>query len=47
MFEREGISPAEPIAAPVARWVKAGPSDYDDIRRMVAACEAADLREIR
>ena len=29
------------------RWVEVGPSDYDDIRSMVAACEAAGFMEIR
>ncbi len=31
----------------VERWVGAEPADYDDIRRMVEACEAADFMEIR
>ena len=31
----------------VERFVPAGPADYDDIRRMVDACEAADFMEIR
>ena len=31
----------------VERWVGVGPADYDDIRRMVEACEAADFMEIR
>lgn len=31
----------------VAKWVEVGPPDYDDIRRMVEACEAADFMEIR
>lgn len=31
----------------VAKWVAVGPSDYDDIRQMVEACEAADFMEIR
>jgi phosphonate transport system substrate-binding protein len=31
----------------VARWVAVDASDYDDIRMMVAACEAADFMEIR
>lgn len=31
----------------VSRWVDVGPSDYDDIRGMVQACEAADFVEIR
>ena len=29
------------------RWVPVGPSNYDDIRAMVAACEAAEFMEIR
>ena len=31
----------------IGRWVTVGPSDYDDIRRMVDVCEAADFMEIR
>lgn len=31
----------------VAGWVAVGASDYDDIRRMVDACVAADFMEIR
>lgn len=31
----------------IERWVSVGPSDYDDIRRMVEACEAAAFMEIR
>jgi len=31
----------------VERWVTVGPSDYDDIRRMVEACEAAGFMEIK
>jgi len=31
----------------VARWAAVGPSDYDDIRRMLDACEAAGFMEIR
>lgn len=31
----------------VSRWVPVGPSDYNDIRAMVEACEAADFMEIR
>ncbi|NND04499.1 MAG: PhnD/SsuA/transferrin family substrate-binding protein [Acidimicrobiia bacterium] len=31
----------------IERWVAVGPSDYDDIRAMVEACEAADFMEIR
>ena len=31
----------------VERFVEVGPSDYDDIRRMVEACEAANFMEIR
>jgi len=31
----------------VDKWVPVGPEDYDDIRRMVEACEAADFMEIR
>lgn len=31
----------------VDKWVPVGPGDYDDIRRMVEACEAADFMEIR
>lgn len=31
----------------VERFVAVGPGDYDDIRRMVDACEAADFMEIR
>ena len=31
----------------VEKWVPVGPSDYDDIRAMVNACEAADFMEIR
>jgi phosphonate transport system substrate-binding protein len=31
----------------VERWVGVGPSDYDDIRKMVKACEDADFMEIR
>ncbi len=31
----------------VSKWVPVGPSDYDDIRAMVEACEAADFMEIR
>jgi len=30
----------------VKRWVAVGPSDYDDIRRMVDECEAAGFMEI-
>jgi phosphonate transport system substrate-binding protein len=30
----------------VVRWVAVGPSDYDDIRQMVEACEAAGFMEI-
>ena len=31
----------------VARWVAVDAADYDDIRHMVEACEAADFMEIR
>ena len=31
----------------MTRWVPVGPSDYDDIRLMLEACEAADFMEIR
>ncbi len=31
----------------VEKWVEVGPADYNDIRRMVEACEAADFMEIR
>jgi phosphonate transport system substrate-binding protein len=31
----------------VERWVGVGPSDYDDIRKMVKACEDAGFMEIR
>ena len=31
----------------VERWVSVGPSDYDDIRRMVTVCEQAGFMEIR
>lgn len=31
----------------VVEFVPVGPADYDDIRRMVEACEAADFMEIR
>lgn len=31
----------------VEKWVSVEPSDYDDIRRMVEACEAAGFMEIR
>lgn len=31
----------------VAKWVSVASSDYDDIRRMVAACEAADFMGLR
>lgn len=31
----------------VQRWVPVGPSDYDDIRRMVEVCEEAGFMEIR
>ena len=31
----------------VTKWVAVGPSDYDDIRAMVDACEAAGFMEIR
>lgn len=31
----------------VEKFVEAEPADYDDIRRMVDACEAADFMEIR
>jgi phosphonate transport system substrate-binding protein len=31
----------------VDRFVPVGPKDYDDIRAMVAACEAADFTELR
>ena len=31
----------------VEKWVPVGPSDYDDIRRMVEACEEAGFMEIR
>lgn len=31
----------------VERWVEVKPSDYDDIRSMVEACERADFMEIR
>jgi len=31
----------------VKRFVPVGPSDYDDIRRMLEACEAAGFMEIR
>lgn len=31
----------------VERWVRIGPDDYDDIRRMLEACEDASFMEIR
>ena len=31
----------------IERWVAVGPSDYDDIRRMVDDCESAGFMEIR
>ena len=31
----------------VEKWVEVGPADYNDIRRMVEACETADFMEIR
>lgn len=31
----------------VERWVPVGPSDYDDIREMLRACQAAEFMEIR
>lgn len=31
----------------IERWVPVGPADYDDIRAMVDACEAAGFMEIR
>jgi len=31
----------------VDRWVEVGPADYDDIRMMLDACEAADFLELR
>lgn len=31
----------------VERWVAVGPDDYDDIRMMLDACEAADFLELR
>jgi phosphonate transport system substrate-binding protein len=31
----------------VEKWVEVGPADYNDIRRMVEACEAVDFMEIR
>jgi hypothetical protein len=31
----------------VERWVPVGASDYDDIRRMLDACERAGFMEIR
>ena len=31
----------------VAKWVSVAPGDYDDIRRMIEACESAGFMEIR
>jgi ABC-type phosphate/phosphonate transport system substrate-binding protein len=31
----------------VERWVPVGPSDYDDIRRMLETCEQAGFMEVR
>jgi len=31
----------------IERWVAVGPSDYDDIRRMVGVCEEAGFMEVR
>jgi hypothetical protein len=31
----------------VDRWVPIGPEDYDDIRMMLDACEAAGFIELR
>ena len=45
----DGTSEGREILAlgTVTKWVDVGPWGYDDIRRMVEACEAAGFMEIR
>lgn len=46
-FHRDSRGQALLALGTVEKFVPAGPADYDDIRRMVDACEAADFMEIR